>query len=64
MGPGHRLGNEASDCNRQVPSQRQGKSGKQTEGELTTVADRPVPDGRPHISVWREAAVVEATGAW
>ena len=25
---------------------------------------RPVPDGRPHISICREAALDEATGAW
>jgi len=36
MGPGHRLGNEASDLNCQVPSQRQWKRAAQTKGELTT----------------------------
>jgi hypothetical protein len=36
MGPGHRLGNEASDLNRQVPRQRQWERGAQTKGELTT----------------------------
>ena len=36
MGPGNRLGNEASDLNRQVPSQRQWNSAAQTKGELTT----------------------------
>ena len=36
MGPGNRLGNEASDLNRQVPRQRQRNSAAPTEGELTT----------------------------
>ena len=36
MGPGHRLGNEASDLNRQVPRQRQWNRAAQTKGELTT----------------------------
>ena len=36
MGPGNRLGNEASDLNRQVPRQRQWNSATQTQGELTT----------------------------
>ena len=36
MGPGNRLGNEASDLNRQVPRQRQWNSAAQTKGELTT----------------------------
>ena len=44
MGPGNRLGNEASDLNRQVPRQRQWNSATQTKGELTTVADRPEAD--------------------
>ena len=36
MGPGHRLGSEASDLNRQIPRQRQRNSAAQTKGELTT----------------------------
>ena len=36
MGPGNRLGNEASDLNRQVPRQRQWNSAAQTKSELTT----------------------------
>ena len=36
MGPGNRLGNEASDLNRQAPRQRQWNSAAQTKGELTT----------------------------
>ena len=46
MGPGHRLGSEASDFDRQVPRQRQWNSATQTKGELTTVADRPTRDTR------------------
>ena len=41
MGPGNRLGNEASDLNRQVPRQRQRNSAAQTKSELTT--DRAPP---------------------
>jgi hypothetical protein len=36
MGPGNRLGKQASDLNRQVPRQRQWNSAAQTKGELTT----------------------------
>ena len=36
MGSGNRLGDEASDLNRQVPRQRQWNSAAQTKGELTT----------------------------
>ena len=36
MGSGNRLGDEASDLNRQAPRQRQWNSAAQTKGELTT----------------------------
>ena len=52
MGPSHRLVNEASDLNRQVPSQRQWNSATQTEGELTTVADRPRTAIESKVQVW------------
>jgi hypothetical protein len=57
MGSGHRLVNEASDLNRQVPRQRQRNSSTQTQGELTTVADRPnavsheIGGGHPKLSL-------------
>ena len=41
MGPGHRLVNEASDLNRQVPRQHQWNRATQSQGELTMDRTRP-----------------------
>ena len=56
MGPGHRLGSEASDFDRQVPRQRQRNSATQTKGELTTVADRPTRDTRQVMRKYPESS--------
>ena len=56
MGPGHRLGSEASDFDRQVPRQPQWNSATQTKGELTTVADRPTRDTRQVMRKYPESS--------